>query len=94
MLLYRKTFNLISNRYLQSYSIVKPEIVSKKQKVPSNIIRPEYAQGFWSKVPVKQPVVEIKSEYQIKKMRNICSIAKEILLSTGLDFLYRKTGIL
>ena len=73
----------ISVKHLATYSIVKPGKVSAKRKLPSAIVRPPYACGFWSKLPTKTPKVEIKNESQIIKMRNVCAIAKDILQEAG-----------
>ena len=71
------------SKSINTYAIVRPGIVSKKRKLPSCIIRPSYACGFLRKLPQKSPNVEIKSEGQIKKMKNVCAIARDILLETG-----------
>lgn len=86
--LQRRYFNLDDfwerswkRRDFGSYNIVKPGFVSEGRSVPERINRPSY---FDTSMPPPGPdEPEIKTEAQIKKMRDSCRLARFMLDSVG-----------
>ncbi|XP_019378396.1 PREDICTED: methionine aminopeptidase 1D, mitochondrial [Gavialis gangeticus] len=64
-----------------SYSIVWPATVSPAQPIPKNIKRPDYVTtGI---IPDWGDYIEIKTEDQIQGLRQVCQLARHILLLAG-----------
>ncbi|XP_014515901.1 methionine aminopeptidase 1A isoform X1 [Vigna radiata var. radiata] len=61
---------------------LRPSPISKKQIVPDHIDKPDWADDGIPKIEpnsVLQYTVEVKTPYQIERMRETCHIAREVL---------------
>lgn len=59
------------------YSVVKPGNVSPVRRVPSDILKPDYA--LTGRIAHARKSIEIKPDWHVERMRQACAVARRIL---------------